>query len=152
MIKQIKKDLNEVFDKYKDKLWCVKVSGCSYGDPYEYDAKRYDWSKENIYIGSKEDVTKVISLQYLSYKIEPFDLEKHTFGEMIDAQQEYKELFVPKMSGDTVEYQGQECRVSGFSGTDIWINLNEESILLKGKEKKNLKLLYSKYWSENKKV
>jgi len=150
MITKIKEDLNKVFDKYQDKLWYVKVSGCSYGDPYEYDAKRYDWSNENIYVGSKENVNQVISLQYLSYKIEPFNLEKHIFGKMIDAKKEYVKAYVPKMSGDIVEYQGQECKVSGFSGLDPWIIFNGEGLLLKDKEKKNLKLLYSIYWSRNK--
>ena len=116
--------------------------------PYDGDNRRYDWSKERIYVGDKNDVDKVINLQYLSPKIELFNFDKHHLVEMIDAQEEYEKLYVPKSAGDIVLYQGQECRVSGFSNENAWIDFNGEGIMLNKNETKKLKLLKSKYWGE----
>jgi len=149
MINQIKNDIIKTLDKYKDNLWYVKVSGCSYGDPYDGDNRRYDWSKEDIYVGSKNDVEKVINLQHMSPKIEQFDFNKHNIVEMINAQEEYKKIYVPRSAGDIVLYQGQECRVTGFSGMNAWINFKGEGTLLNEDETKKLKLIKSKYWGES---
>lgn len=156
-VKNIKEEIldniNNILNKYNDKLWYVKINGCEYGDPYEYDNNSYPWEIETVYYGDYDLVNKLIGLQYLSYKIEKFDIKKHRIFDIEDAQESFNKIYKPKMVGDVVEYEGDQYKVTGFNDDGgIWIkDMNGKDLHIDKNEAKKCKLVYSEYYNKNKK-
>lgn len=140
------KDLKETLQKYDGQLWYIKCNGMMITNEYLSGMNKYNYVKEFVYIGSEEDVRKVMDLLYWRYTMEKFDITKHKILHLKDnPKKDYEDAWIPQCCSDIIEYRGKEYKIEGFRGRNPVIKL-EDNKEIELKDKTEYKLVKSYFY------